>query len=152
MSLSILIPSYLIIPSLTWLLPGYCGEKGADDRFVVVVCSLGNRPQGSNIMYTLWYVSDTHLLLDLLSSPQASSFDETLTDSIILFACCQGILLYCAGWTVYQTVPHTTEGWQDYQALFANRTFVQLALSLAVRLPKSSPLLFRVSFRQPPAP
>jgi len=53
--------------------------------------------------------------------------------SIILFACCQGILLYCAGWTVYQTVPHTTEGWQDYQALFANRTFVQLALSLAVR-------------------
>ena len=54
--------------------------------------------------------------------------------SIILFACCQGILLYCAGWTVYQTVPHTTEGWQDYQALFANRTFVQLALSLAVRL------------------
>lgn len=22
--------------------------------FVVVVCSLGNRPQGSNVMYTLW--------------------------------------------------------------------------------------------------
>ena len=33
---------------------------------------------------------------------------------------------------MYQTVPHTTEGWQDYKALFANRNFVQLALSLAV--------------------
>ena len=58
--------------------------------------------------------------------------NKELIISIILFACCQGLLLYCAGWTVYQTVPHTTEGWQDYKALFANRTFVQLALSLAV--------------------
>jgi hypothetical protein len=55
-----------------------------------------------------------------------------LTISIILFACCQGLLLYCAGWTVYQTVPHTSDGWRDYQALFQNRTFVQLAMSLLV--------------------
>jgi len=57
-----------------------------------------------------------------------------LINSILLFACCQGLLLYCAGWTVYQTVPHTSEGWRDYQSLFENRTFVQLALSLLVRL------------------
>ena len=74
-------------------------------------------------MYTLWQVHPRH----------HNRKKEYLTVSIILFACCQGLLLYCAGWTVYQTVPHTTEGWQDYQALFANRTFVQLALSLAVR-------------------
>ena len=73
-------------------------------------------------MYTLWQVHSQH-----------NERNTGLMTSIILFACCQGLLLYCAGWTVYQTVPHTTEGWQDYQVLFANRTFVQLALSLAVR-------------------
>ncbi|EIW68279.1 hypothetical protein TREMEDRAFT_69288 [Tremella mesenterica DSM 1558] len=71
--------------------------------FVVLVCSLGNRPQGSKFMYTL---------------------------CIVLFAVCQGILLYCAGWTVYQSVPHTAAGWSDVDALFHNRTFVSLALSL----------------------
>ncbi|WVW85478.1 hypothetical protein I302_107516 [Kwoniella bestiolae CBS 10118] len=71
--------------------------------FVVLVCSLGNRPQGSNWMYTF---------------------------CIFMFAVCQGILLYCAGWTVYQTVPHTTEGWKDVDGLFANKTFLDLAMSL----------------------
>nr|ODN91689.1 chitin synthase [Cryptococcus depauperatus CBS 7855] len=71
--------------------------------FVVLVCSLGNRPQGSNYMYTI---------------------------CILMFAVCQGILLYCAGWTVYQTVPHTSKGWTDVSGLFHNKTFVQLALSL----------------------
>ncbi|WWC63440.1 uncharacterized protein I303_106042 [Kwoniella dejecticola CBS 10117] len=71
--------------------------------FIVLVCSLGNRPQGSNWMYTL---------------------------CIFMFAVCQGILLYCAGWTVYQTVPHTTEGWKDVSGLFENRTFLDLAMSL----------------------
>ena len=52
--------------------------------------------------------------------------------SIGMFAICQGILLYCAGWTVYQTVPHTTAGWQDASALFHNRTFLDLAMSLLV--------------------
>lgn len=50
--------------------------------------------------------------------------------SIILFAVCQGILLYCAGWTVYQTVPHTAEGWTNIGELFSNRTFLDLAMSL----------------------
>ncbi|AAW44688.1 hypothetical protein CNBG2250 [Cryptococcus deneoformans B-3501A] len=71
--------------------------------FVVLVCSLGNRPQGSNYMYTF---------------------------CIFMFAVCQGILLYCAGWTVYQAVPHTSEGWEDVSGLFDNKTFVQLALAL----------------------
>ncbi|WVQ68402.1 uncharacterized protein L199_006610 [Kwoniella botswanensis] len=71
--------------------------------FVVLVCSLGNRPQGSNWMYTF---------------------------CIFMFAVCQGILLYCAGWTVYQTVPHTAEGWKDVSGLFENRTFLDLAMSL----------------------
>ncbi|KAL1405810.1 Chitin synthase, class 2 [Vanrija albida] len=70
--------------------------------FVVLICSLGNRPQGANFMYTL---------------------------CILLFAVCQGILLYCAGWTVYQTVPHTAEGWRDWRGLFSNRTFLSLAMS-----------------------
>lgn len=47
-----------------------------------------------------------------------------------MFAVCQGILLYCAGWTVYQTVPHTVAGWKDVKALFTNRTFLDMALSL----------------------
>lgn len=51
-----------------------------------------------------------------------------------MFAICQGLLLYCAGWTVYNTVPHTVAGWKDYKALLHNRTFVDLAASLAVRL------------------
>ena len=49
-----------------------------------------------------------------------------------MFAICQGILLYCAGWTIYQTVPHTAAGWQDVSALFDNRTFLDMALSLMV--------------------
>ncbi|KAK8854660.1 hypothetical protein IAR55_003399 [Kwoniella newhampshirensis] len=71
--------------------------------FVVLICSLGNRPQGSNAMYTF---------------------------CIFMFAVCQGILLYCAGWTVYQTVPHNTEGWSDVSRLFSNKTFLDLAMSL----------------------
>ncbi|BEJ10899.1 hypothetical protein CspHIS471_0103210 [Cutaneotrichosporon sp. HIS471] len=71
--------------------------------FIVLICSLGNRPQGSRFMYTA---------------------------CIILFAVCQGILLYCAGFTVYQTVPHTAEGWTNLSELFSNRTFLDLAMSL----------------------
>lgn len=52
---------------------------------------------------------------------------------MIMFAICQGLLLYCAGWTVYQTVPHTAAGWRDWKGLMANRTFVDLAASLVVR-------------------
>jgi hypothetical protein len=59
-------------------------------------------------------------------------FARLANGSILLFAICQGILLYCAGWTVYQTVPHTAAGWRDYKGLFANKTFVQMAMSLMV--------------------
>lgn len=54
---------------------------------------------------------------------------------MILFAGCQGLLLYCAGFTVYQTVPHTAAGWTDWRALLTNRTFVDLAASLMVCSP-----------------
>jgi len=83
-------------------------------------------------MYTLWSVQ-----VPCNPGPRMRVVcaRRPLTTSIILFACCQGLLLYCAGWTVYQTVPHTSDGWRDYQALFQNRTFVQLAMSLLVCLP-----------------
>lgn len=71
--------------------------------FIVIICSLGNRPQGSNATYTI---------------------------CIFMFAICQGILLYCAGWTVYQAVPHNVAGWEDTKALFQNKTFLDLAMSL----------------------
>jgi len=54
----------------------------------------------------------------------------SLTYSILMFAICQGILLYCAGWTVYQAVPHTSAGWEDVKGLFSNKTFLALAMSL----------------------
>lgn len=69
-------------------------------------------------MYTLWCVTQRGSRADRLS--------------ILMFAICQGILLYCAGWTIYQTVPHTAAGWQDVSALFDNRTFLDMALSLMV--------------------
>jgi chitin synthase len=75
--------------------------------FIVIVCSLGNRPQGSNLLYTI---------------------------CMLMFAVCQGLLLYCAGFTVYQTVPHTAAGWRNVSALFQNQTFLDLALSLMVSL------------------
>lgn len=42
--------------------------------FVILICSLGNRPQGSNAMFT---------------------------SCIVLFGVLQVMLLYCAGWVVY---------------------------------------------------
>jgi hypothetical protein len=54
--------------------------------FVVLVCSLGNRPQGSKWMYTM---------------------------CIVLFGICNYLTLWCAGYTVYLTVPHTVKGWSQ---------------------------------------
>ncbi|PSS29682.1 hypothetical protein PHLCEN_2v2830 [Hermanssonia centrifuga] len=54
--------------------------------FVVTVCSLGNRPQGSKWTYSI---------------------------CIVLFGLCAIITLWCAGFTVYLAVPHTVEGWKD---------------------------------------
>ena len=55
--------------------------------FVVLVCSLGNRPQGSKWTYSI---------------------------SMILFGLCNIITLWCAGYTVYLAVPHTLDGWKEF--------------------------------------
>lgn len=55
--------------------------------FIVLVCSLGNRPQGSKWTYSL---------------------------AMVLFGICNLITLWCAGFTVYLAVPHTLAGWQDF--------------------------------------
>jgi len=55
--------------------------------FVVLVCSLGNRPQGSKWTYSI---------------------------SMILFGLCNIITLWCAGYTVYLAVPHTLDGWKQF--------------------------------------
>lgn len=53
--------------------------------FVITVCSLGNRPQGSKWTYSI---------------------------AIILFGFCNVITLWCAGYTVYLAVPHSVDGWK----------------------------------------
>jgi len=73
--------------------------------FVVVVCSLGNRPQGSKWTYAI---------------------------AIILFGLCNVISLWCAGYTVYLAVPHTLAGWEDFPHLVeTNKTFREIVISLA---------------------
>ncbi|BGP38938.1 hypothetical protein JCM10449v2_002876 [Rhodotorula kratochvilovae] len=70
---------------------------------ICVVCALGNKPSGSR----WWYIA-------------------VMTTFALLF----GIALYCTGWVVYHSVPHSIEGWQDTDALLSNRTFVNLIISL----------------------
>lgn len=73
--------------------------------FVVTVCSLGNRPQGSKWIYSL---------------------------CMVLFGICNIITLWCAGWTVYLAVPHTVAGWKDFPQLVAtNQAFREIVISLA---------------------
>ncbi|KAG2367733.1 glycosyltransferase family 2 protein [Suillus spraguei] len=73
--------------------------------FIVTVCSLGNRPQGSKWIYSL---------------------------CIVLFGICNIITLWCAGWTVYLAVPHSIAGWKDFPQLVAtNQTFREIVISLA---------------------
>lgn len=55
--------------------------------FLIVICSLGNRPQGSRWTYIV---------------------------AIILFGFCNIITLWCAGYTVYLAVPHTLAGWENF--------------------------------------
>jgi len=55
--------------------------------FVVLVCSLGNRPQGSKWAYTI---------------------------AMVLFGLCNIIAVWCAGYTVYLAVPHDIKGWEDF--------------------------------------
>ncbi|CCM03651.1 uncharacterized protein FIBRA_05795 [Fibroporia radiculosa] len=73
--------------------------------FVVTVCSLGNRPQGSKWIYAM---------------------------CMILFGLCNIITLWCAGYTVYLAVPHTLTGWENFPNLVkTNATFRDIVISLA---------------------
>ncbi|KAF8578758.1 glycosyltransferase family 2 protein [Ramaria rubella] len=73
--------------------------------FLMVVCSLGNRPQGSKWTYTI---------------------------AIVLFGLVNCITLWCAAWTVYLAVPHSVAGWKDFGHLVeTNSTFREIVLSLA---------------------
>ncbi|KAF8665496.1 hypothetical protein AX16_000511 [Volvariella volvacea WC 439] len=72
--------------------------------FVVLVCSLGNRPQGSK-----W----------------------TYASAMVLFGFCNIITTWCAGYTVYLAVPHTAEGWSNFPELIrTNRTLQEIAIAL----------------------
>jgi len=66
--------------------------------FVVLVCSLGNRPQGSKWIYTI---------------------------SMFLFGICNVITTWCAGYTVYLAVPHTVAGWKDILNLIKDNKALQ---------------------------
>lgn len=72
--------------------------------FVVLVCSLGNRPQGSKWTYSI---------------------------SIILFGICNIITTWCAAYTVYLAVPHTLDEWKNFPQLFAeNRTLQEIVVAV----------------------
>ncbi|KAF4611403.1 hypothetical protein D9613_004178 [Agrocybe pediades] len=72
--------------------------------FLVLVCSLGNRPQGSKWAYTI---------------------------AMVLFGLCSIITTWCAGYTVYLVVPHTVAGWKDFPELFkTNKTLQQTVIAL----------------------
>lgn len=66
--------------------------------FLVLVCSLGNRPQGSKWAYTI---------------------------AMFLFGLCNIITTWCAGYTVYLTVPHNAAGWKDFGTLFKQNKTLQ---------------------------
>ncbi|KAH9932014.1 chitin synthase [Epithele typhae] len=73
--------------------------------FIVLVCSLGNRPQGSKWTYSI---------------------------CILLFGFCNIITLWCAAYTVYLAVPHSLDGWKDFPHLVqTNATFRDIVISLA---------------------
>lgn len=73
--------------------------------FVVVVCSLGNRPQGSKYSYGT---------------------------SMVLFGICNVIALYCAGYTVYMAAPKTAAQWAQFGNLVeTNSAFRDIVISLA---------------------
>ncbi|KAF9469704.1 chitin synthase [Collybia nuda] len=66
--------------------------------FLVLVCSLGNRPQGSKWTYMI---------------------------AIVLFGLCNLITMWCAGFSVYLAVPHTVDGWKNLPELIQTNTTIQ---------------------------
>ncbi|KZT32139.1 glycosyltransferase family 2 protein [Sistotremastrum suecicum HHB10207 ss-3] len=72
--------------------------------FVVVVCSLGNRPQGSKWTYVF---------------------------TMFLFGITNMIALWCAAWTVWLASPHTAAGWKNLgHEIRTNSTFRDIVVSL----------------------
>ncbi|KAF9531863.1 glycosyltransferase family 2 protein [Crepidotus variabilis] len=72
--------------------------------FVVLVCSLGNRPQGSKWTYVL---------------------------AIFLFGLCNIITTWCAAYTVYLAVPHDLDGWKDFpQLIKTNKTLQEVVIAI----------------------
>jgi len=73
--------------------------------FMIIVCSLGNRPQGSKWTYFI---------------------------AVMLFGFVNMITLWCAAWTVYLAVPHKLEEWKNFGHLVeTNGTFREIVISLA---------------------
>jgi len=72
--------------------------------FVVLVCSLGNRPQGSKWAYTF---------------------------AMFMFGLCNIIATWCAAYTVYLAVPHDVAGWKNFPELVEkNQTFQQILVAV----------------------
>ncbi|KAH8924728.1 glycosyltransferase family 2 protein [Atractiella rhizophila] len=71
--------------------------------FVILVCALGNRPQGSNLAYT---------------------------GVIFCFAIIFGITLYCAAWTLYVALPHNFADWKDFNKLLEDSAIRNILISI----------------------
>jgi chitin synthase len=73
--------------------------------FVITVCSLGNRPQGSKWTYSI---------------------------AIVLFGICNVITLWCAAWTVWLHIPHNLKDWKNFPELVrTNKIFREIVVSVA---------------------
>jgi len=72
--------------------------------FVILVCSLGNRPAGSKFAYNAVVVS---------------------------FALIFAMAVYCTAWVIYLAVPHTSAGWSNFVNLIKKSAFRDIVISLA---------------------
>lgn len=72
--------------------------------FTVVICSLGNRPQGSKWTYTL---------------------------CIVIFAIIMACIAFTAFYTIYLAVPHTLDGWRHIKNILEQSAFRDIVISLA---------------------
>ena len=70
---------------------------------IVVICSLGNRPQGSKWIYIL---------------------------CMGLFAIIMGSMLYLGAWTIYLTVINAGQNWTGFMSLFTYPAFRDLFISM----------------------
>ena len=70
----------------------------------MLICSLGNRPQGSKWTYTL---------------------------ASIAFGICNIIVLGCAGYTLYLSLPHTKAGWSNMGKLLKVHPYRDIAIGFA---------------------